>query len=218
MKEYEVILFDLDGTLTDPGIGITNSIAYALDKFGIAVGDRRSLYKFIGPPLMESFQQFCGFSTAKAKDAIAYYREYFGETGIFENKVYDGIEGLLQGIQAEGKRAVVATSKPEAYAVRILDHFGLSRYFTFVAGSRMDGTRIQKHEVIAYALSETQVADRSSTVMVGDRKHDMIGAKKNGLESIGVLFGYGSRAELEQAEATYLAESVADVRNILLEK
>ena len=135
---FDTILFDLDGTLTDPGEGITNSVAYALRKYGIEVSDRSELYKFIGPPLKDSFMKYYGFDEDKAEEAIAYYREYFRDTGIFENRVYEGVEDMLRGLQANGKRIVLATSKPEEFAIRILEHFGLRKYFTVVAGASMD--------------------------------------------------------------------------------
>ncbi len=216
MKQYEWILFDLDGTLTDPGIGITNSVAYALHKYGIEVQDRTRLYKFIGPPLIESFMNYYGFSYEQAQEAVAYYREYYAETGIFENRVYDGIEELLKALTAAGKRICLATSKPEPFAKIILEHFGLARYFEYVAGATVDETRTKKDEVIAYALEQCNISDTTDVVMIGDREYDMLGAKKHGMDSIGVLFGYGSRMELEAAGATYIAESVEDIATFVL--
>ncbi len=216
MSKYEVILFDLDGTLTDPGIGITNSVAYALEKFDIKVTDRTELYKFIGPPLIESFMEFYNFSADDAKKALMFYREYFTEKGILENLVYDGIEELLKKLKEIGKRLCVATSKPEPFAKTILEHFNLSRYFEFIAGSTLEETRTKKHEVIEYALEQLKVTDRTKVIMIGDRKHDVIGAQKSGLDSIGVLFGYGNREELESVKATYIAENVNDIATIIL--
>lgn len=208
---YETVLFDLDGTLTDPGLGITNSVMYALKKYHIEVGDRRELYSFIGPPLKQSFMQYCGFSKEESEQAVVYYREYFREKGLLENEVYEGIEELLRALRESGKRLAVATSKPEAFAVRILEHFGLARYFEVIAGDTMDFARGSKADVIAYALEKLGVTDRSAAVMVGDREHDVIGAKAQGLDCIGVLFGYGSREELEQAGAKYIAQTPADI-------
>ncbi len=207
---YDTVLFDLDGTLTDPGQGITNSVAYALEKFGIEVKDKRELYKFIGPPLHESFRKYYGFSDKEAETAIVYYREYFRDTGIFENKVYDGIESLLNEIKLSGRKIILATSKPEEFAKRILVHFGLDKFFDFVAGATMDTSRSKKGDVIAYAIKESGCSPEN-TVMIGDRLHDIFGAKENGLDSIGVLFGYGSRKELENAGADYIAETVEDI-------
>lgn len=212
---YQNILFDLDGTLTDPGIGITNSAMYALEKWNIKVAERSELYKFIGPPLRDSFMNFYGFSEEQAKEAIVYYREYFKDKGIFENEVYPGIVELLQQLKASGKKIVLATSKPEEFAIRILKHFELFDYFDFVGGAYMDGIRNKKGEVIQYALESAGITDLSTTVMIGDREHDIIGAKENGLDSIGVLFGYGSREELTEAGATYIAETVGDILKFL---
>lgn len=212
---YQNLLFDLDGTLTDPGVGITNSVVYALEKYGIKTDDRTQLYKFIGPPLQDSFEQFYGFSKEDAKTAVQYYREYYKETGIFENKLYDGMEHLLQSLCEAGKKLFVATSKPEAFAVQILEYFSVNQYFTYIAGSNMDGTRSKKEEVIAYALKAGKIQDLSSAVMIGDREYDVTGAKKAGIASIGVLFGYGSRKELEAAGADALAESTKDIYPIV---
>lgn len=172
---YEVILFDLDGTLTDPGVGITNSVAYALKKYGIEVTDKTELYKFIGPPLQESFETYYGFSEEKARTAVEYYREYYRDKGIFENLVYEGIEKLLKTIYDSGKKIIVATSKPEIFANKILEHFHLAKYFTYIAGASMDGTRTKKDEVISYALKTCYISDFSKVVMIGDREHDVIG-------------------------------------------
>lgn len=212
---YQNIFFDLDGTLTDPGVGITNSAMYALEKWNIKVAECSELYKFIGPPLRDSFMNFYGFSEEQAKEAIVYYREYFKDKGIFENEVYPGIVELLQQLKASGKKIVLATSKPEEFAIRILKHFDLFDYFDFVGGAYMDGVRNKKGEVIQYALESAGITDLSTTVMIGDREHDIIGAKENGLDSIGVLFGYGSREELTQAGATYIAETVGDIVKFL---
>ena len=211
---YNVILFDLDGTLTDPGEGITNSVAYALKKYGIEVTDRKSLYSFIGPPLSDSFMKYYGFSEEKAMQAIQFYREYFREKGIFENEVYEGIPQLLERIKKSGRKIVLATSKPEEFALSILEHFDLMKYFDVVAGASMDEKRNRKGDVIKYAL-EKGVFGKDSTVMIGDREHDIFGAKENSLASIGVLYGYGSREELEKAGADYIAENVEDIFSLL---
>ena len=208
---YEYILFDLDGTLTDPGLGITNSVAYALKRWNIEVEDRKSLYKFIGPPLQDSFAQYYGFSAQDALRAVDVYREYFREKGLFENEVYPGVESMLKALKEQGKTLILATSKPEEFAIRILKHFHLDGYFTVMAGATMDTSRNKKGDVIAYALREAGVLDKSKAVMVGDREHDVIGANQNELDSIGVLFGYGDRDELEKAGATYIAPTVEDI-------
>jgi len=208
-KKY--ILFDLDGTLTDPALGITNSVMYSLKKFGISVSDRSDLYKFIGPPLWESFINYYGFTREEANKAVEYYREYFKDIGIFENVVYTGIDDLLCSLVCKNKILILATSKPEIYAKRILKHFNLDRYFSFVAGSELDGTRIDKQEVIRYALRESNVVDLSLAVMIGDREYDIIGAKKAGIDSIGVLYGYGSPSELQNAGADYIVNDINDL-------
>ena len=207
---YNTVLFDLDGTLTNPGQGITNSVAYALKKFGIEVEDRQELYKFIGPPLYESFMKYYGFSQEKAETAVSFFREYFRDTGIFENEVYGGVTDLLDEIKNSGRKIILATSKPEEFAKRVLSHFGLDKYFDFVAGATMDSSRVEKSDVIAYAIKESGCTGENA-VMIGDRLHDILGAKENGLDSIGVLFGYGSREELEEAGADYIAETVEEI-------
>jgi phosphoglycolate phosphatase len=188
----------------------------ALKKYGITVNDRSELYKFIGPPLWESFERYYGFSEAEAKKAVAYYREYFSVTGMFENTVYDGIDAMLAALENSGKTLIVATSKPEVFAEQILEHFDLAKYFTFIGGSELDGSRVKKDEVIRYALEMGGVTDLSTAVMVGDREHDILGAKKVGIASAGVLFGYGSRGELETAGADFTAETVGDLHKLLL--
>ena len=213
MDKYNVILFDLDGTITDPGIGITNSVAHALKKYGITVEDRAELYKFIGPPLHKSFEEFYGVDGLQAVD---YYREYYRDKGIYENIVYGGIESMLKKLKAAGKKVILATSKPEIFAREILRYFNLTEYFYYAAGANLDGTLTDKAEVIAYALKEGNVTDKSTVLMIGDREHDIIGAKKNGIDSLGVLYGYGSREELEAAGADYIAATVEEMEKMLL--
>ena len=212
---FDTVLFDLDGTLTDPGEGITKSVGYALKKFDIITQDRRELYKFIGPPLKDSFMKYYGFSEEKAEQAIAYYREYFRDIGIFENEVYEGVEDMLRSLHADGKRLVLATSKPEEFAIRILDHFGLKKYFAVTAGASMDSSRSKKGDVIAYAISLCENFNKDTAVMIGDREHDIIGAKENGLKSIGVLYGYGDENELKTAGADYIASTTEDILNLI---
>ena len=212
---YKYILFDLDGTLTDPGLGITNAVMYALKKFNIEVPERSQLYKFIGPPLLESFEKFYGMSSEESQLALQYYREYFKPYGLYENTVYDGIKELLAELKAQGKKLVLATSKPEPFAIEILRHFKLDKYFDFIAGATMDEKRVRKADVIAYALENCGITDLSSAIMIGDREHDVLGAKEVGLESIGVLYGYGDMSELEIAGATYIAEKPKDILKII---
>ena len=216
MKSYEYLFFDLDGTLTDPAEGITKSVAYALRKFEIEVEDRRELLPFIGPPLFDSFRDFYGFSDADADRAVEYYREYFRVDGIFDNRVYDGVPELLAKLKSARKKLVLATSKPEEFAKRILEKFGLAPYFDVVAGATFDGSVSQKVEVIELAIGRAGISDRSSVLMIGDRFHDVLGAKKAGIDSLGVLFGYGDRRELEDAGATYIAESIEELGQMLI--
>ena len=212
------IFFDLDGTLTDPVLGITNSFIHALKFYGMEIPSYEELCKLIGPPLPYSFETTFGFDHDKAMQAVAKYREYFSTKGLFENKVYDGISELLQTLKEQGKHLLVATSKPEEYSIKIIDHFGLSRYFDFVCGSLMDESRSKKAEVIAYALERCGLGqgDKEKVLMVGDRFHDIEGAKANGLKSCGVLFGYGARQELEEAGADYIVKSVNELLEVIL--
>lgn len=208
---YQIILFDLDGTITDPGVGITNSVAYALKKWNITVSDRNDLYKFIGPPLQDSFREFYQFSPEECHQAVEYYREYYSQKGIFENKVYPDIEETLQLLKQANKKLLIATSKPEDYAVQILEHFHLAKYFDHICGANMDGTRTKKSDVINYALNTAGFSNPSQVIMVGDRKHDILGAKENRIDSVGVLFGYGNLDELQDAGATYIAQTPKDI-------
>lgn len=213
-KEY--ILFDLDGTITDPKVGITKSVEYALNKFNIEVDNLDDLCKFIGPPLTESFIKFYNFSEEDAKKGVEYYREYFKETGIFENYVYEGFEDLLIKLKDNNKNLIVATSKPQVFAVKILEHFGLKKYFDFIAGSNLDGTRVNKNEVIEYAIEECNIKDLSKAIMVGDREHDIIGANKVGIDSIGVLYGFGNHDEFNNNGATYIVENISELSSLLV--
>lgn len=213
MKRY--ILFDLDGTLTDPKTGITLSTAYALESFGIHVEDPDTLCKFIGPPLTESFMKYYDMDEKDAERAVEKYRERFSVTGIFENRVYDGIPEMLQELNVQGYVLATASSKPEVYVVRILEHFGLSKYFTVIAGSELSGERTKKGEVIQYVMRQLGVEDPSEAIMVGDREHDIIGAKEQGIKSVGVLFGYGSTEEFKAHGADYIVETVEELRRLL---
>lgn len=213
MKKY--LLFDLDGTLTDPKEGITNSVAYALEYFGIKVEDKDTLIPFIGPPLTDSFMEFYGFSREQAAEAVEKYREYFSDRGIFENRVYEGILSLMKELKEAGKISILATSKPTVYAGKIVEKFGLAEYLTDIQGSELDGTRVKKEEVIRYAM-EVNGIDPADVIMVGDRKHDIEGAHGAGIPVIGVLFGYGSEEELTLAGADYLAENVEALRRLLM--
>lgn len=201
MSTFTTVLFDLDGTLTDPGVGITNSVAHALSYYGIEVEDKTTLYPFIGPPLAESFMRYFDFSEEKAKRAVDVYREYYAVRGIFENKLYEGVSDTLSHLYDFGITVALATSKPEVFAKKILTHFGIDRYFTYIGGSELDHKRTDKHEVIEYVLSNLPGAEREKTLMVGDTRFDIEGAAASSLSSIGVTYGYGIKEELLQAGA-----------------
>lgn len=196
------IYFDLDGTLTDPKPGITRSIQYALKKLDQPVPTEDELTWCIGPPLHASLKRLTG-TQELADRALLLYRERFGDVGLFENEAYGGIEETLSALAATSPRMFVATSKPRVFAERIIDHFGLRRYFVRVFGSELDGTRVDKGDLLAYALDEEKVDPRSA-VMIGDRSHDVVGARKNGMTAIGVLYGYGSEVELRDAGAHHI--------------
>ena len=196
------IYFDLDGTLTDPKPGITGSVQYALKKLGQPVPSQDELTWCIGPPLHASLKKLTG-SDELADRALLLYRERFADIGLFENEAYAGIIDTLTTIAATSQRMFVATSKPAVYAIRIVDHFGLKPYFERVFGSELDGTRVDKRDLLRYALDETKV-DPGSAIMIGDRSHDVIGARTNGMTAIGVLYGYGSEAELRDAGAHHI--------------
>lgn len=214
---YTTILMDLDGTLTDPGLGITNAVMYALGKAGITPPERTALYKFIGPPLMDSFRNFYGMSDADAAQATAWFREYYTSGGNFENTPYSGIGDALQTLRDAGCRLVVATSKPQAQAELILQHFGLAQHFDAIAGASLDESRSKKAQVIAYALDAFHI-DPATALMVGDREHDVLGAKECGLPCVGVLYGYGDEPELTAAGALALCPAVSDLPRIILEE
>jgi len=198
----QTILFDLDGTLTDPREGITRSIQYALAKLDIDEPDLARLEHFIGPPLLQAFMQFYGFDEAKAWQAVNFYRERFKVTGLYENRVFEGVSELLEGLQAQGRTLYIATSKPWEFAREIARHFDFARHFKVIYGSELDGTRTNKVELIAHLLAEENL-DPAQTLMIGDRKHDLIGARSNGLEAVAVGYGFGSREELTAEQPAY---------------
>lgn len=204
-----VVLFDLDGTLSDPFVGITACIRYALDAMGQPVPDDRELRRWIGPPLLGLFRDHLG-STPAAEEALRRYRERFSTKGLFENELYPGMKDTLSSLRPDVGRMYVVTSKPGVFAKRIIDHFGLAEYFNAVHGSELDGRRADKAELIGYVLHRESLVPEH-TVMVGDRSHDIRGAAKNAIRSIGVLWGFGSREELENAGATRICEAVAEL-------
>ena len=214
-NEYNHILFDLDGTLTDSAKGVTKSVQHALKQYGINAS-LEELKSFIGPPLHQSFMEVYGFSKQEAYRVVEYYRNYYSDVGIFENKVYPDIVELLENLNKSSKKVYLATSKPTFFAEKILKHFKLDHYFTTIAGSNLDGTRVEKKEVIARVLEENRMLIINESVMVGDRKHDIIGARAWNLDSIGVTYGYGSFKELQEAGSTMIAESVPELQKLLL--
>lgn len=215
MKHYDVVLFDLDGTIIDSGKGVLNAVKYALNYYGDPVPPMEELRKFMGPPLKESFMEICGYSPEKAMEAISVYRQYYQEIGIHENDVYEGMPELIADLKSDGRCVIVATSKPEKFARIILEELGIAQHFTYIAGADMAETRAEKEQVLAYALEENGITDYSRVLMVGDRKFDINGAKAFGFDSLGVLFGYGSREEFEAAGATYIVNTVGELRDCL---
>jgi phosphoglycolate phosphatase len=201
--------FDLDGTLTDPKPGITRCIQYALEHLGFPVPTQDDLVWCIGPPLHASMKKFVG-TDELAHRAVELYRERFRDVGLYENDAYAGIEETLAKVAVGGRRLFVATSKPKVYADRIIEHFGLGGLFEHVFGSELDGTRTDKADLLAYALSEAKL-DPARAIMIGDRSHDVVGARKNGMKAIGVLYGYGSLAELTDAGADHLCAAHPDL-------
>jgi len=215
LKNYPCILFDLDGTLSDPKEGITKSVQYALKKMNLHAPSLNDLIPFIGPPLQESFSTYYHLNNGETKQAIQYYRERFTEKGMFENKLYSNIETLLQSLKEQQKTLIVATSKPTVFAEKILSYFSIKQYFDSVVGSNLDGTRVAKTEIINYILNQYNYP-KEDFVMIGDRKHDIIGATNNGIDSIGVLYGYGSYEEITTAAPTMIAHSVEEIQSQLL--
>ena len=211
MGKYDIFFFDLDGTIIDSSVGITNSVKYTLRKYGIEETDREKIYPFIGPPLTDSFARYYGFSQEKSAEAVKFYREYYCENGIYENEVYSGLEDTLKELRRLGKKLVVATSKPEVFARKILEYLKLDTYFDYIAGMELNGNRATKAEVISYAFSASGIDDLSKVLMVGDREHDVIGAHKAGIDCLGVLYGFGSLEELENAGADAIAETPAGI-------
>ena len=219
MKKYSAVFFDLDGTIVDSGEGVTNSVAYALEKFGIEVEDKSTLTRFIGPPLVYSFKTFYSFDDEKALKAIEYYREYYTTKGIFEGYIYDGIPQALKTLNEAGMCVILATSKPEEFAKKILAEAGLDTHFSYIAGASMDEkTRNTKIQVIDYALKACNIDTPSDVIMVGDRFYDIEGAHHFGMECIAVLYGYGNREEFEKYGSEYIAKTPRDVCEIILKK
>ncbi|MDM8298755.1 HAD family hydrolase [Enterocloster aldenensis] len=220
MNQKDYILFDLDGTLTDPKEGITKSVRHALNHYGIQVDDLDTLTPFIGPPLTDSYKKYYGFSDEQAWEGVLVYREYFSERGWHENKEYPGIKEMLGALKAAGRVLLVATSKPEEFARKILEHFGMAGYFDFIGGADMDETRVRKADVIRYVLEQYGLDTSRETlarcVMVGDREHDVLGARECGMDCVGVLYGYGDRQEMDGCRPAWTADTVDDLKDLLL--
>lgn len=230
--EYKYLLFDLDGTLTDPKEGITTSVQYALQSFGIEEPDLEKLTPFIGPPLRDSFMHFYGFDEEQAERAVEKYREWFRPKGIYQNAIYPGIREMLSKLRESGKVLAVASSKPQIFVEQILRHFGIYGYFTVIVGSELDGKRGTKEEVVEEALRQlgagkksgkeaegtgkTGKGDGLAAVMIGDRKFDIAGGKEHGLVTVGVAFGYAEKGELEAAGADYVAHTVEELGRLLM--
>lgn len=215
MIHIKSVLFDLDGTLTDPFEGISASVKYALEKMGRPIPDDKTLGRFIGPPLPVSFSTYCGMTAAQAETALALYREYYHKDGVYALKVYDGVSDMLKSLKESGKNLYIATSKPEKFAEMIADKFGFSQYLDGVAGASFDLSRNEKADVIRYALERFNV-DKSRAIMVGDREYDVLGAGENGMDCIGVLYGYGKKEEFQSALCA--VNTPKDVVNVILGK
>ncbi|MDY7562509.1 HAD family hydrolase [Pseudomonas sp. 10B1] len=212
---YQTILFDLDGTLTDPRLGITRSIQFALSRLGIDEPDLTKLEHFIGPPLLQAFMQFYEFDEAKAWEAVGFYRKRFRVTGLYENRVFDGVIELLETLAKQDRQLYIATSKPWEFAREIARHFNFAKHFKVIYGSELDGTRTDKVELIGYLMSEEQL-DPKQTLMIGDRKHDLIGGKRNGLDVAAVGYGFGSQEELTAESPTYHFATLAEMHRAFL--
>lgn len=212
----DYILIDLDGTISDPKEGITKSVQYALQTMNVFIDDLDSLTKHIGPPIKDGFMEFYGFSEEEAVAATKVYRKHFAENGIYKNELYEGMESFLTRLKQAGKYLIVATSKPEDLAVKVLESFHLEQYFDDICGATYDDSRADKEAVIKYALEKNSITDLDKAVMVGDRKYDILGAKAAGITSIGVLYGFGSKEELVEAGADYIAADVEELYDIII--
>lgn len=217
LNMYTTFLFDLDGTVTDPKKGIVNSVLYALEKVGIEELHVSELDSFIGPPIQQSFIERYNMNEGEVERAVFYFREYLKQRGLLENSVYEGIPNLLKQLKDTGNRLFIATSKPTIFARQVIEHFQLTNYFEDIIGSNLNGTRIKKEEIIAHILQQNEGLNKEEVVMIGDRKHDIIGANHNGIASIGVLYGYGSENELIEVSATHIAKDIEELHHFCIE-
>lgn len=210
---WKYVLFDLDGTITDSKAGILNSVRYALEAVCKPVLPEEELMQFIGPPLIESFQAFAGMNYDEAMQAVEKYRERYGTVGLYENKPYDGIEQVLSALKKKGFLVAIATSKPEEYSKRILEHFGIEGYFDEVVGSTLDGSRNKKADVIREVFRRMHIteAQKPESIMVGDRMHDILGARECGIACLGVAYGFAPEHELEEYRADYIIHTVEEL-------
>jgi phosphoglycolate phosphatase len=211
----EILLFDLDGTLTESGPGLINAAVYTFEKLGIEIESREELRRFIGPPLHWSFMTYYNMTREEADNACVIFREYYDKKGVFENSVYDGVYETLEELKKQGYTMMIATAKPEVLANLVLEHFDLMKYFTFVGGANFDENRYNKVEVLQYMVEKLQFPDKSKVLMIGDRYHDVEGAHAVGIECAAILYGYGSLEELEKAGADYICPTPQDILDIL---
>jgi phosphoglycolate phosphatase len=216
MSNYSILLFDLDGTLTNSKIGITKSVQYALSKFNIIQNELEQLVDFIGPPLVDSFMKYYSFDSITAKQAVMYYREYYERRGMYENELYPNVLQMLESLKDKKDGMIIATSKPTVYARKVLDHFGILNCFADVVGSNLDGTRASKSEVLEHILDRLDLCDKGRIVMIGDRKHDILAANNWNIQSIAVTYGYSSPNEWEEAKPTYFANSIQQLIQLIL--
>ena len=209
---YKAILFDLDGTLTDSGEGITKSVQYALEKIGKPEPDLKKLRVFVGPPLLEQFEQYAGIDRETARKAVEIYRERYAPIGVYENELYPGIQELLSGLKQRGYKLAIASSKPENFVRIVAEYFHIDSYFDEMVGSEPNGERTNKTEVIEEALKRLGLSDhRKQVLMVGDKEHDVFGARRAGLECVAVSYGYGTKEELENAHPLKLVNSTEEL-------
>ena len=212
--KYKNLLFDLDGTITDSSEGIINSVKYALENLGFFDYDELMLRKFVGPPLTDSYKKYFGMTDKQAFDGLMLFREYFEKQGMFENKLYPGIDDMLKDLKDFGYKIILATSKPKPYAEKILKYFDIDKYFYYVSGCNMEEDGVTKTDIIRYALKKTDSENLSDSVMIGDTKFDISGAKNCGIDSIAVLYGIGEKEEL--AEASYTVSDVSELKNFFI--
>lgn len=216
MKKYDIIAFDLDGTLTNPERGLIASFVYAFKKMGVDYGQKSELKRFIGPPIYEEWQRCFGFTPEESSKALLIFREYYSVYGWWDNEIYPGVKEMLEKLKNAGKKIILATSKPEIFAKKVLELFDISKYFDFIGGASTDKTRDKKSEVLEYSLASVGVSDKSKAILVGDRVYDSEGAIACGIDSLGVLYAHGSDSEVRSAGFTYVVNNVEDIAALLI--